>query len=46
MAAGDSPRTADALRRRGFAVVDLDISEIRKADAALTCMSLIAERSG
>jgi dimethylargininase len=46
MAAADSPRTADALRRRGYAVVDLDISEIRKADAALTCMSLISERSG
>ena len=39
----DSPRTAEALAARGFAIVSLDISEIRKADAALTCMSLISE---
>ena len=39
----DSPRTADALAARGFEVVSLDISEMRKADAALTCMSLIGE---
>jgi dimethylargininase len=45
LAAADSPRTADALAARGFRVVTLDISEMRKADAALTCMSLIAERS-
>jgi dimethylargininase len=41
LAAADSPRTAEALAARGFAVVALDISEMRKADAALTCMSLI-----
>jgi dimethylargininase len=39
----DSPRTAEALAARGFAVITLDISEMRKADAALTCMSLISE---
>jgi dimethylargininase len=39
----DSPRTAEALAARGFRIVSLDISEMRKADAALTCMSLIAE---
>jgi dimethylargininase len=39
----DSPRTAEALAARGFAIVSLDISEMRKADAALTCMSLIGE---
>lgn len=39
----DSPRTAEALAARGFAIVTLDISEMRKADAALTCMSLISE---
>jgi dimethylargininase len=43
LAAADSPRTADALAARGFEMVSLDISEMRKADAALTCMSLIAE---
>ncbi|HYD13097.1 MAG TPA: N(G),N(G)-dimethylarginine dimethylaminohydrolase [Allosphingosinicella sp.] len=39
----DSPRTAEALAARGFRTVTLDISEMRKADAALTCMSLISE---
>lgn len=43
LAAADSPRTADRLAARGFDVVTLDISEMRKADAALTCMSLIAD---
>jgi dimethylargininase len=42
-AAADSPRTAEALSRRGFDVLSLDISEMRKADAALTCMSLIGD---
>lgn len=44
LTAADSPRTAEALAARGFAVVTLDISEMRKADAALTCMSLISEQ--
>ena len=39
----DSPRTAEALAARGFRTVSLDISEMRKADAALTCMSLIED---
>ena len=43
LTAADSPCTAEALDRRGFQVLSLDISEMRKADAALTCMSLIAE---
>jgi dimethylargininase len=42
LAAADSPRTAETLAARGFDVVTLDISEMRKADAALTCMSLIS----
>jgi dimethylargininase len=41
----DSPRTAEALAARGFRTVTLDISEMRKADAALTCMSLISEQA-
>jgi dimethylargininase len=45
LTAADSPRTAEALAARGFEVVSLDISEMRKADAALTCMSLISERA-
>jgi dimethylargininase len=43
LTAADSPSTADALAARGFTIVSLDISEMRKADAALTCMSLISE---
>jgi dimethylargininase len=43
LTAADSPRTGDMLAARGFDVVTLDISEMRKADAALTCMSLISE---
>lgn len=43
LTAADSPRTAEALASRGFKIVSLDISEMRKADAALTCMSLIAD---
>jgi len=43
LAAADGPRTAERLSGRGFAVALLDISEMRKADAALTCMSLIAD---
>lgn len=43
LAAADSPRTAEALAARGFKVVTLDIGEMRKADAALTCMSLISD---
>lgn len=43
LTAADSPRTAEALAGRGFRTVTLDISEMRKADAALTCMSLIGD---
>ena len=39
-----NPRTAAALRKRGFAVVELDVSELQKAEAGVTCMSLIDER--
>lgn len=42
MAAG-SPRTAARLRERGFRVVELDLSELQKAEAGGTCMSLIAD---
>lgn len=45
IAPADSPRTAEALAARGFDVVTLDISEFRKAEAALTCMSLIAQQA-
>jgi dimethylargininase len=37
------PRTAERLRALGFDVEEVDIGEIEKAEAGLTCMSLIAE---
>jgi dimethylargininase len=40
-----NPRTADALRSRGFHLVEVDVSELQKAEAGVTCMSLIDERS-
>lgn len=36
-----APHTAEALARRGLSVDTLDISELEKAEAGLTCMSLI-----
>lgn len=40
-----NPRTAEALRRRGFDVFEIDVSELQKAEAGVTCMSLIDERA-
>lgn len=42
MAAGSS-KTASLLRERGFKVVEVDVSELQKAEAGGTCMSLIAD---
>lgn len=39
------PRTAERLRTVGFEVEELDIGELEKAEAGLTCMSLIAEEA-
>lgn len=39
-----NPRTAAMLRARGFTVVEVDVSELQKAEAGVTCMSLIDER--
>lgn len=39
-----NPRAADRLRSRGFHVVEVDISELQKAEAGLTCLSLIDGR--
>jgi dimethylargininase len=45
--ASDVPRTADLVRNRGRRVVTVDLSELRKAEAGGTCMSLIfPERPG
>lgn len=38
-----NPRTAERLRERGFNVVEVDVSELQKAEAGVTCMSLIDE---
>lgn len=38
-------RTAEQLVRRGFAVQPCDLSELAKAEGALTCCSLLVERS-
>jgi len=40
------PRTRDRLAARGLDVVPLDISELAKAEGALTCCSLVFEVSG
>ncbi len=42
MAAG-SPQTVGELRNRGFAVVEVELSELQKAEAGGTCMSLISD---
>ncbi len=40
---GDFPKTRAALERRGFEVITLDTAELRKAESAMTCMSLVFE---
>jgi dimethylargininase len=44
MPAGN-PRTADLLCQRGFTVIEVDVSELQKAESGVTCMSLIDERA-
>lgn len=39
-----NPRTVDLLRTRGFSLVEVDVSELEKAEAGVTCMSLIDTR--
>jgi dimethylargininase len=40
------PRTADLVQTLGHQVVALDVSELHKAEAGLTCMSLVFDRAG
>jgi dimethylargininase len=40
---GNYPRTAAALRSRGFDVRTLDVSELAKAEAGVTCCSLLVD---
>jgi dimethylargininase len=44
IAAAVYPRTIGRLRQAGFNTVMVDVSELAKAEAGLTCMSLIDER--
>ncbi len=39
--AQSAPRTADLLRAWGYNAVSIDISELQKAEAGLTCLSLL-----
>ena len=36
--------TTETLRTRGFKVVEVDVSELQKAESGVTCMSLIDDR--
>lgn len=44
MPAGN-PETVAMLRDRGFTVVEVDVSELQKAESGVTCMSLIDDRA-
>ena len=41
--AAGSPKTARSLRDRGFTLIEVDLSELQKAEAGGTCMSLLSE---
>jgi dimethylargininase len=41
--AAGSPKTAAKLRNRGFTIIEIDVSELQKAEAGGTCMSLISD---
>jgi dimethylargininase len=38
-----NPATAERLRERGFHVIEIDVSELQKAESGVTCMSLLSE---
>ena len=38
-----NPRTAGRLLERGFQVVEVEVSELQKAESGVTCMSLISD---
>jgi dimethylargininase len=43
LCASDFPKTRTVLERRGFEVTTVDTAELRKAESAMTCMSLVFE---
>ena len=42
---GGNPRTAARLRELGFQIIEVDVSELQKAESGVTCMSLIDDRA-
>jgi dimethylargininase len=40
------PKTRELVEERGFKTLMIDISELQKAEAGLTCLSLIFESDG
>jgi dimethylargininase len=44
LVAAGQPRLSDTLRQRGFAIIELALSELQKAEGGLTCLSLIDPR--
>jgi dimethylargininase len=40
-----NPATSSLLRDRGIDVVEIDVSELEKAEAGVTCMSLVSEEA-
>jgi hypothetical protein len=45
LVSGAFPRTADLVKDLGYPAVVLDVSELHKAEAGLTCMSLVFEEA-
>ena len=43
MTPGGFPKTRGLIEARGFKTLTIDISELQKAEAGLTCLSLIFE---
>lgn len=38
-----NPLTAEQLRKRGFELIEVDVRELQKAEAGVTCMSLVSD---
>jgi dimethylargininase len=41
LTAASAPKTAERLRARGCQIVPVEISELQKAEAGLTCLSVV-----
>jgi dimethylargininase len=40
-----NPRTVERLNARGFSIIEVDVSELQKAESGVTCMSLVDDRT-